>query len=307
MSFSNTAKMEIVSNKPLRTRFKKAHAYGLLLFARSFSQGEISIHTESADVAELYTWLVHSLGGRDIQVQTLERPRKLGPLLTVSLPRQRDRDKLLAVLGHGGEEINSAILSSPGHVHSFLAGAWLACGNITDPQKGYHLEFVCKNSAFCPQLRLLLDGCTGGVGHTTRRGAEVLYLKEVAEIEDLLTLMGASKASLAMIEVEIIKNIRNKANRATNCETANIDKTVRASAEQVADIQLILNRKGFDWLPDNLRSVARLRMENPELSLRELAEISPGGISRSGIHHRLDKLSKLAATLKTDGEGDGDA
>lgn len=301
MSFSNDVKLEIVSNRPQRLRYKKAQGYGLLLFAKSFSSAEMVLGTEMAELAELYEWFVHSLAGRSAGVRRQERTLRGKPFYEVGIPLQKDRDKLLAALGHPESGINESLLTEPEQIHAFLSGAWMACGSITDPQKGYHLEFVVRNRTLCEPLRELLGQVTGGAGHVTRRGADVLYFKECAEIEDLLTLMGASRASLAMIEVEIVKDVRNKANRITNCETANIDKLVGAASAQIEDIRLILEQKGTDWLPENLRRVALLRVENPDMSLRELAEASSEPISRSGMHHRLDKLSRLAATIRETG------
>jgi len=298
MSFSNEVKLEIVQNRPMRLRYKKSQAYGLLLYTKSFGPEEISFGTEMAEMAELYKWFVHSLAGKTARVLKRERSLRGKPFYEVSVPARQDRDRLLAALGHRDGEINGEALQGSGRIHAFLSGAWMACGSVTAPEKGYHLEFVVRNKALCEPLRELLSRFTGGPGQVTRRGAEVLYFKECAEIEDLLTLMGASKASLAMIEVEIVKNIRNKANRITNCETANIDKLVGAASAQTEDIRLILEQKGADWLPENLRQVALLRIENPDMSLRELAEASSTPISRSGMHHRLDKLSRLAQAIR---------
>lgn len=307
MSFSNDVKNEIIQNKPVRLRYKHAQAYGLFLFAREFSAEAVSLHTESADIAELYGWFAYSLCGRQTTVITREKSRRGRPFYEVCLPLRADRERLLAALRHSGDGICPAMLDTPESIHAFLSGAWLTCGNITDPQKGYHLEFVCRSAALCEQLAALLDECLGEVTRrTTRRGIPVLYFKECALIEDLLTMMGASKSSLAMIEVEIIKNVRNRANRATNCETANLDKLVTASTNQAADIRYILDVKGMDWLPEPLRQIARLRLDNPEMSLRELSELSPAAISRSGVHHRLDKLSKLAQALREQERGERD-
>jgi len=298
MSFSNDVKREIIENKPFRLRLKKEQAYGLFLYARSFTSRSVVYRTESAEIVELYAWFLQNLAGKRARIEVSERTVRSKLLYEVRLPDKQDRDKLLASLGHTDEVVNRSLLETPEQRQVFLSGAWLACGNITDPQKSYHMEFVCRTPELCGLLREVLDSCIPGARHTTRRGLDILYFKECASIEDLLTLMGASKSSLAMIEVEIIKNVRNQANRATNCETANIDKLVSASSAQTEDIRLILRTKGADWLPENLRQLAYLRLENPELSLRELAELSPAPISRSGVHHRLEKLSRLAQTLR---------
>jgi DNA-binding protein WhiA len=184
---------------------------------------------------------------------------------------------------------------------AFLSGVYLSCGSVTDPEKGYHLEFVARRESLCRELAALLEQYIPGVKTTSRRGVFVAYYKDRIQIEDLLTLMGASKASLTMIDVEMIKEVRNRANRVTNCETANIDKTVSAAAGQMQDIAYILDTKGLEFLPENLRGVALLRLENPDLSLRELCALCEESISRSGLHHRLEKLSKIAGELRDAG------
>ncbi len=308
MSFSNDVKTEILENKPLRVRFRKAQAYGLFLFARHFNENTISMTTESEETAKLYAQMAKDLAGKSVQVNIKERSSQKKTLYEVSLPKQEDRLRLLAALGHTtADGINRESSTTGEEVNAFLGGVYLACGSLTDPAKSYHLEFVVRDPVLLTQLAAILDQVVPGVRESTRRGAGILYYKECAQIEDLLAAIGASKASLAMIEVEIFKGVRNKANRVTNCETANIDKLVKAASSQIEDIQFIISKMGEDWLPESLRAVALLRLANPELSLRQLAEEIPGGISRSGMHHRLDKLSKLAEQLRLELEPKGGA
>ena len=131
--------------------------------------------------------------------------------------------------------------------------------------------------------------------HAVRKGAQLLYLKESEQIEDMLTFMGATKASVHMMEIKIYKELRNKANRVTNCETANIDKTVNAATAQVEQIQWLLECRGWGGLPEELWELAQLRLDHPEMSLRELGEALSTPLSRSGVNHRLKRLTQLAA------------
>ena len=183
---------------------------------------------------------------------------------------------------------------TPEQAAEFIAGAFLVCGNVTDPEKGYHAEFAFKKNA--DELKYLLDKYLPGAKTITRKSGTAIYYKEHEQIEDLLTMMGAPKACLAMIDVEIFKSMRNSANRATNCETANLDKLVNAASTQMDDITLLLNGAGGEALPENLLETARLRLENPEASIRELAVMAD--ISRSGMHHRLAKISRMADAQK---------
>ena len=133
---------------------------------------------------------------------------------------------------------------------------------------------------------------------TVRRNDYILYYKESEHIEDLLTYIGAGKASLEMMEVKIVKELRNKVNRATNCETANITKVIDASMKQTQDIRLIAENGGLEALDEDLRELARLRMENPEMSLRELGENLSEKISRSGVNHRLKRIAQFAQEIR---------
>jgi DNA-binding protein WhiA len=296
MSFSLEIKQELIEGRPTRRRSAEAQAYGLFLFARHCGPEAVSMTTESAGVARLFERYARLLLGGDATV-LCERRRMLDrESYVLSLPERGDRIRLLEWLG------------DPVHIHrerlegtepgAFFSGAYLSCGNVTDPEKGYHLEFVARRESLCRDLAALLEERIPGVKTTSRRGAFVAYYKDRIQIEDLLTLLGASKASLTMIDVEMIKEVRNRANRVTNCETANIDKIVSAAAGQIQDIEYILAVKGLPYLPENLREVALLRLDNPDLSLRELCALCEEPLSRSGLHHRLEKLSGIAGELR---------
>ena len=132
---------------------------------------------------------------------------------------------------------------------------------------------------------------------TNRKGYNIIYFKDSEEIEDCLYIMGAGKSMFDMMNVKIVKEIRNTANRKANCETANIEKTVAAASPQIAAIMKIEREKGLDSLSDPLREMAEIRMENPDSSLTELAEMFDPPISRSGVNHRLSRLVKIAQEL----------
>jgi len=297
VSFSAALKTEILENKQLRARFKKAHAYGLFLFAKSFSEDSVQIATENAEILKLYMSFLTDFLGKTASIITGEREQNGKTVYTARLDGANDRRKLLAVFGQAGG-INKECLMGHGYVCAFLSGVYLACGNITDPEKSYHIEFVVKDEVLCGELKAVLDSCLPGAKTTRRRGVCVVYGKEYAYIEDLLTLMGAPKSCLAMIDVEMMKHVRNNANRATNCETANIDKMVDAARSQIEDISLVLRHIGSESLPEDLQEIAKLRLQNPYMSLKELGGLTSPGLSRSGAYHRLNRISKLAAGIR---------
>lgn len=300
MSFAAYLKSELCSLRLPAAHQKKACAYGLLLFSKSFEEAAVSMSTEHEETAARYAALLQATVALSAPpVCESRRLSKSRVLHTVDIENAADRQSILSAFGFDPQApfaVNTALLKKGDAAAFFAAGAYLACGNISDPQKGYHLEFVA-------QSRALLEGLAQIIGFvnpkiTLRRGAYILYLKGSESIEDLLTFIGATKSALALMDIKIIKDVRNQVNRQTNCETANIDKTVSASISQIEDITLVQKILGENGLPDELREIAKLRMENPDLSLRELGEALAPPLSRSGVHHRLRRIAQIAESLR---------
>ncbi len=181
---------------------------------------------------------------------------------------------------------------------AFLRGAFLTCGSLSDPEKDYHLEFVLKNEAQANMLREVLASLSVEAGTVMRKKSHVLYIKDSEMIATVLTLADAHVALMDLENIKILKEVRNDVNRRVNCETANIEKTVRAASKQVEDIRFLASRPGFDDLPEELKMTAALRLEHPEVSLSELAMLHPASVSRSGINHRLRKLCDMADRIR---------
>lgn len=179
-----------------------------------------------------------------------------------------------------------------------LRGVFLAGGTITDPQKDYHAEFSVGSQENAELIvKLLAD--FGIKSKITLRGATyIIYVKGSESIEDLLGLLGALSSYWKILEAVVQKDLRNKANRVANCDAANIGRTVAAASKQIEAIIKIREKIGFDDLPDELREIAEIRLENPELSLREIGGLLSSPISRSGVNHRLQKLIDIAEDLQ---------
>lgn len=177
---------------------------------------------------------------------------------------------------------------------SFLRGAFLSRGSITDPLRSdYHLEIVTENEEYAQGLVYLMNLCGFKAG-LHKRKEYFVYVKDIDMIGKFLTFVGAHSAFLQLEEVRVIKGMRANVNRLVNCETANLEKTVRAALEQVEIISELEHRVGLDFLPDNLKEIAWLRLENPEASLKELGELTQKKLSKSAINYRMRKLLKLA-------------
>lgn len=301
MTFSEKVKNELAFIENKKDCCLKAQAYGMLLFGKSCSERSVALHTINKNVADLYADLLVCLTGCIVTVT--EVGQDSGNEKTLYIVEVEEQEDRLAVLRHFDchgqtdgtmrERLQNACC-----LPAFLRGAFMACASVTDPNKEYHLEFVVSEEAAAAALLSLLEECGFKAKQTVRKGNYIIYLKESENIEDLLTYMGAVKCTLELMDIKIMKDVRNKVNRVTNCETANIEKTVAASSVQVKNIEWIAAHKGLDYLPEELKTVAELRLENPELSLSELCEISGLGLSRSGMNHRLKKISEIAEHLR---------
>ena len=296
MSFSSEVKKEMVSLPVLSDCCKHAEAYGLLLFGRSFSSAAVSFAAENRAVSEKYAACVRQITG--VEPDYSDRP---GKMAIVSVKTAVERRAVLNAFGHSAGElslrINRANLSDECCFSAFMRGVFLACGSISSPEKNYHLEFVVPFLKLSNDLFSFLQELGFSPKHVLRKGYHIIYFKDSANIEDLLTLMGATNATLRLIGVKVDKDMRNHVNRRVNFETANIDRSVQAGTMQVAAIRKIEKTRGLDSLPQGLQEIARMRLENPEATLYELEELFDGRLSRSGINHRLKRLEQIASQL----------
>ncbi len=183
---------------------------------------------------------------------------------------------------------------------AFLRGAFLCVGSISDPSKGYHMEFVCTDEEKAEQLRQLIGDYGIEAKIVLRKKYHVVYIKESEAIVDLLNIMEAHIALMKLENLRILKDMRNSVNRKVNCETANITKTVNAASRQIEDILFLKEHYGFQNLPPQLEEIAEVRLELPEAPLKELGENLDPPVGKSGVNHRLRKLSEMAEKLRTE-------
>ncbi len=181
---------------------------------------------------------------------------------------------------------------------AFIRGAFMAAGSISNPNKSYHFEIVCKSSEQAEQLKELMESFEADAKIVARKQHYVVYLKDGSQIVDMLNVMEAYVSLLNLENVRILKEISNSVNRKVNCETANISKTVNAAVRQVDDIIKIRDTVGFAQLPPHLREMAELRLEYPEAPLAELGTYLNPPVGKSGVNHRLRKLSAIAEKLE---------
>ena len=302
MAFAHDVKTEILENQTLRRSFKAAQGYGLLLCSKRFDADEISMTTERREVAKLYCNVLGEVAGIRTRLQITERSMgQAARHYAVTVESPSDRRQILDFFAQQGDQITPAFLQREGEAAAFISGAYLACGTATDPQKNYLLEFSVYRAGLVEPLAAVLEQVVGAPKFVVRRDLGVLYYRESEQIEDALTAAGAPHSAMQLMEIKIVKDMRNKVNRVTNCETANIDKTVAASSQQVASIAFLLEHLGMEGIPEELRETARKRLEYPELSLKELLACMDEPISRSGLNHRLNRLKRMAQELSGTG------
>jgi len=185
---------------------------------------------------------------------------------------------------------------------AFVRGAFLSAGSISDPQKGYHFEIVCPSREISGQLQEIIHSFHIDAKIVLRKKSYVLYVKEGAQIVDMLAIMEANVALMDLENIRILKEMRNSVNRKVNCETANINKTVNAAVKQIEDIRLLEEKVGLESLNEGLEEIARLRLQYPEATLKELGLMLNPQVGKSGVNHRLRKLSLLADDLRENKE-----
>lgn len=208
------------------------------------------------------------------------------------------KQKVISKFGDLSAPVDDLLLKNSCCQRAFLRGAFLCCGSMSDPKKGYHLEFVCNNMDQAEQLKNVIGSFDIEAKIVLRKKYYVVYIKEGSGIVDLLNVMEAHIALMNLENLRILKEVRNSVNRRVNCEAANINKTVKASTRQVDDILYIKEHYGFTRLPDNLREMAEVRLEYPDAPLKELGEYLNPPVGKSGVNHRLRKLSELADKIR---------
>ena len=302
MSFSHNVKKELSKFQNPDYGREFAECYGLMLFCRPFSGTDIRIKTESINVAERFITLTAKLFNPIIEKQsTLKASRDFINLHSISLVVPDECKQIFTAFSHDESATSLRLLrgniQNDMCVSAFLRGAFLSCGSVSDPQKNYHLEFCTAYKNLSNDLCMLLEDireCNLTPKTILRSGSYVVYLKDSEQITDLLTYMGAPSSAMDIMNAKAYKQMRNIANRRTNSELANINKTATAAAKQLAAIERIDSMQGLSSLPDNLYEIALLRRDNPELSLRDLGALMDPPISRSGVNHRLMKIIEIS-------------
>lgn len=301
LSFSASAKEEVCRSFPHSQCCALAQCFGILLFCNSFSADGVKIITESRDFAYILPKLFKK--AFDVEFDSfpsLAAPGKLVFQIT-------DPDKIGDIMDAFGFcaqdtlslHINLPIVEDECCRNSFFRGAFLAGGSVTDPEKGYHMEFATTHFSVSRECNVLMQDVFGFYFKMAERsGGQVLYLKQSDQIADFLTYLGAPVASMGILEARLEKELNNKVNRRCNCDDANTSKVVEAAQEQLTAIRRLHEAGLMEALPAKLKQAALARENNPSASLSELAAMMDPAITKPAMNNRMKKLIQLSREVR---------
>lgn len=291
MSFSGKVKEELLEHYARARHCDIAELSAIVHMCGAFGSGYkgvccLKVHTENLGVArKCFTLLEKTFNIKnDIVVR-----------------RNAGKDNYSYYIYAKGEElmaIRDTIVQAVCCKRAYIRGAFIASGSMSDPSKSYHFEIVCGELAQAEYVRDMINSFDLDAKIVTRKKTFVVYLKEGSQIVDVLNIMEAHIALMELENVRILKEMRNSVNRKVNCETANINKTVSAAVRQMEDIVYVRDTVGLDYLPEGLRDVALTRLENPDATLKELGSLMADPVGKSGVNHRLRKISEIADKLR---------
>ena len=299
-SFSFKAKSELCRTAVQRLCCARAECYGVLLYCNTFTMQEVRIITENQEFAARLPRLFHR--AFNVKFDRLPTDEPSGSKLIFQITDPDKLRRIVDALGYDPRQslvlhVNFALLEDDCCRVSFLRGAFLAGGSVSDPEKRYHLELSTSHVQASREVSALLQEMGFLPRSVMRSGSAVIYFKQSEHIEDLLTTLGAPVAATEIMTAKVDKEIRNGANRAMNCDMANVNKTLDAVAAQQEAIEKLKETGRLERLPDKIQETASLRMQNPELPLAQLAALFDPPISKSCLNHRIRKIMEEARKL----------
>lgn len=311
MSFSGMVKEELSKQISPARHCRIAELAALLCacgrLEGAFGEKKLRVQTENeAVVRKCFTLLQKTFNIRtEMQIRESSHMKRIRVFVLELTDQEQVRDVLqgtkLTVDEDAGGTLtldNLLVIQQNCCKRAFIRGAFLSSGSISDPEKGYHFEIVCPEEGRAKQLQTITRSFDIDAKIVQRKKSYVVYVKEGAQIVDMLAVMEANVALMNLENIRILKEMRNSVNRKVNCETANINKTVNAAVKQMEDIKLIQKYIGFEQLNEGLAQLAQLRLQYPEATLKELGMMLNPQVGKSGVNHRLRKLSVMAEELR---------
>ena len=312
MSFSKEVKEELSRQLPSARHCCIAETAAIISLCghvkiSSQDRFSVKIHTENIAVARKYFTLLKKTFNIVAEITIRQNAYlKKGRTYTITVNNHEEAVKILTtckLLDDGDIVENMSVYDNTVIMNScckraFVRGAFIASGSISTPEKFYHFEIVCNSYDKAVQLSDLIKSFDIESKIVERKKYFVVYIKDGAGIVDILNVMEAHVALMNLENVRILKEMRNSVNRKVNCETANLNKTVAAAVKQTMDIKYIQDTVGLSILPEALRQLAEVRLENPDVSLKELGALLDPPVGKSGVNHRLRKISEISKNLQ---------
>ena len=312
MSFSKEVKEELSRQLPSARHCCIAETAAIISLCghvkiSSQDRFSVKIHTENIAVARKYFTLLKKTFNIVAEITIRQNAYlKKGRTYTITVNNHEEAVKILTtckLLEDGDIVENMSVYDNTVIMNScckraFVRGAFIASGSISTPEKFYHFEIVCNSYDKAVQLSDLIKSFDIESKIVERKKYYVVYIKDGAGIVDILNVMEAHVALMNLENVRILKEMRNSVNRKVNCETANLNKTVAAAVKQTMDIKYIQDTVGLSILPEALRQLAEIRLDNPDVSLKELGALLDPPVGKSGVNHRLRKISDIAKKLQ---------
>lgn len=310
MSFSSEVKNEIMSQTEMTKRQRIARLIGMLCFGAHISDSQdgyrLKFSTENPKIARAFYQLIKKDCEITARLRVFRGPKNI--VYYVTIDNELYINDIFHTVGllKRNEEISdfksyfigNTYISDTPEKKEFIKGAFLASGSIIDPKKNCHLEFVSSHKRLCDDMQKLLSEFGLTVKTALRKSNYVIYFKSTSDVADILTLLGAYNCVMEYHNIKIVKDMRNSINRRMNCDNANMTKTINAAFKQAQAIEKLIRLGKLEELSSQLQEVARLRLENKELGLKELGEMMHPPIGKSGVNHRLRKLCEEADKYK---------
>lgn len=295
-SFSSNIKVSLCKIENANPKLILAQACGLIMFSKRFSFDNVSIFTDNDILAQYYKSILSSAFSVMVNIDQSDGGFKL------SIKNSTGLNNLTYAIYNLLENFKNTkrLYSKKTEEAAFLRGVFLSCGSVYDPESSYRLEFSIYQEKFLDILMNLINNIRKPSIEpkmVKRNNLDIAYIKTSDDITDVLTYIGASGAAMEIMQIRMLKDVRNHINRTTNIESANMDKTINAAQIQIRAIETIINKKGINYLSDPLKELALLRIDNPDMSLKSLGESLSNPISRSGVNHRIAKIIEISKSI----------
>ncbi len=281
MSFSSDIKEQLCTVRHKCKNCACAELSGIFEFAGKYEDGGARFITENETVAKHVVKTIYDSFGDLTEYREGSRSRQF------FLDNKRVIDSIVGWERSARECCKKA----------YVRGAFLGGGSVTDPKRGYHIEFDTRYAAQAEKLAEILRDNGIEARYTDRKDIKLVYIKECEKIADTLGFMGATGGAMELFSVQIARDMRNNINRRVNCETANADKTAKAATRQAAAIKKIKSRGKWNTISESLREIGELRLQNPDMGLKELGALANPPIGKSGVNHRLNRIIRFAEEI----------